>query len=106
MKIPKTLQNFADKNNLEVVPIRYKHQFGYCKRKGFDLIKKEIVYGIDKSREFHEIVLSLEPSESHYKWRLTTYPVNCNGNTLKYFRKIQKAMFKNIDINQKSYMLL
>ena len=52
MKIPQCLINFAEKHNLKVVPIRYRHQMGYCKRKGFDLVNP-----VSK-----EIVISFEPN--------------------------------------------
>jgi hypothetical protein len=66
----KSLHKFAAENNLQVKQIRYRHQFGYCKRKGFDLVKDNF------------IVISFEPCDysNGDKWLIRNKPKGFIGD--------------------------
>jgi hypothetical protein len=89
----KSLSKFAAENNLKVVPIRYRHGFGYCKRKGYDLIN-------DKGH----ILASFEPVEylSGDKWYLRDVHHNYNGQ--RYIKRITYNFLKsNINPTETSF---
>ncbi len=92
----KTLLSFAAKNNLVVLPIRYKHQFGYCKRKGYDLLTKD-----------GYILASFEPTQfnsTNEKWYLRNVHENYNGK--RYISRItEKFLSENINVESKSFFV-
>ena len=97
MKIPKCLTEYAQKHKLIVVPIRYKHQFGYCKRKGFDLVNP-----LSK-----EIIASFEPTQMQYystKWTLRHVHENYTGR--KEFDRLCPSVLKDLKPTEKSYFHL
>lgn len=78
----KSLKTFAAENNLIVSPVRYRHQFGYCKRKGYDLCRPD-----------GKILAAFEPIElSDAKWYIRDKHEGYNGKryinriTLKFLR--------------------
>ncbi|MCK9429622.1 MAG: hypothetical protein M0R17_06420 [Candidatus Omnitrophica bacterium] len=101
MKTPKILQKFVDKNNLIIIPIRYKCQGVRLKRYGFDVCKKETF--ISGGVGLMEIVFSLEPlcDNTQEKWYLKN--VSEDYNNPRYWKRICNRMFKRIDLNKKSF---
>ena len=84
----KALQNFAEANNLQIIPIKYRHQFGYVRRKGYDLVKN------DGSKQ---ILASFEPCEysNGDKWYIRNTHEQYKGP--RYFKRITPAVLININ---------
>jgi hypothetical protein len=83
----KTLQQFCEEKGLVLVPIRYRHQFGYMKRKGFDICKPN-----------GEILVAFEPIDfSTGKWLLRNTYRGYSGPY--YTNRITKKFLSGIDVN-------
>lgn len=102
-KIPKTLQKFADKNDLAITILRFKNCVGKFE-KGFSIHRKEKIK-IDNCFFYH-VVFEIKPV--YNEWSLCTVPTNFenHGNAKRWFKRISNEMFKNIDTTCDSYMLL
>lgn len=82
----KTLNNYAAEHGLTVRVIRYRHQFGYCKRKGYDLVNKA-----------GHILISLEPCDysNGDKWHIRNSHKGYNGPS--YIKRISRAFLSCVD---------
>jgi hypothetical protein len=105
----KALEAFAAANGLKVIPIRYRHQFGYCKRKGYDLVKEvDNVTTIDskceKTGKVGYVIASFEPIDNldGHKWYVRNVGENYQGE--RYISRISQAL-KFIDTNSKTVFI-
>lgn len=89
----KTIDLFCVDKNLKCVEIRYRHQFGYIKRKGFDLIDDN---GYIKA--------SFEPVDysNGDKWHLR----NGKSELGSYFKRISKSVLESLDLNYENHLVL
>ena len=88
----KTLENYCKNKGLKLVAVRYRHQFGYLKRKGFDIIKPST----------NEILVSFEPKNIGEKWYLRTVHNNYKGT--RYINRItEKFLNENITPYENSF---
>ena len=93
----KTIDNFCKVNNLQSVSIRYKHQFGCCKRKGYDVVNPSN----------NAILVSFEPVyySNGDKYHLRNVHHNYTG--LRYCKRITtKFLENNINVNETSFFRL
>jgi hypothetical protein len=96
MSTPQCLLDYANKNQLNLVSIRYKHQFRYMKRKGFDLVNPTT----------DEIIASFEPTDmlDGSKWYLRHVHDNYTGS--KYFPRLSKTALKALKPLESSFIHL
>lgn len=89
----KTLIEFCSKNGLTLTPIKYRHQFGYCKRKGYDITRGQ------------KIIASFEPCEfsNGEKWYLRNTHENCTGP--RYFKRITPKSLENLNPAANSFFI-
>lgn len=88
----KHLIEFVKAHNLKLAKVRYKHQFGYCKRKGWDILN-----------EHNHILASFEPIEfSDARWYLRNRHAEYTG--LEYVKSISKSVLRDIDPKGISFM--
>jgi hypothetical protein len=88
----KTISEYCEVNNLKLVTIRYKHQFGYCKRKGYDIINPSN----------NAILVSFEPvNYSDDKWYLRNVHHNYNGP--RYAKRITSKLLSFINPSETSF---
>jgi len=88
MKIPKCLINFSNQYNVDIVPIRYKAQGIYCKRKGFDIVDSQT----------KRIIISFEPVNYNYypeKWMVRDVSENYTGP--KEFQRLSAKILSHLD---------
>jgi hypothetical protein len=102
----KTLQQFADANNLDLVAITYKGS----KRKGYDLLLRVPVRGLNGSQNLRNIALSFEPRDypkgSIYagdKWYLRYVHHSYSGK--RYFTRISPKILNSLPIDKTGYVL-
>lgn len=90
----KTLQAFADSNNLRIVPITYRTNGVRVKRKGYDLVRNE-----------NEIIISFEPTSLRgYKWFIRNPYQGYTGNL--YLRKITSAFLTTLEVTAPVFVRL
>jgi len=89
----KTLELFCKINNLKLVEIRYKHQFGYCSRKGYDIINPLN----------NAILVSFEPVyySSGDRWHLCHVHHNYRGP--RYAKRITSKLLSFINPAETSF---
>ena len=90
----KYLNDFCKANNLKLVSIRYKHQFGYCKRKGYDIVNPSN----------NAILASFEPCNysNGDKWYLRNKHDNYKGP--RYCKRITKNILSYINPAESSFI--
>ena len=91
----KQLTQFATINNLKVQPVRYRHQFGHCKRNGYDLLTQD-----------NKILASFEPCEysNGDKWYLRNVHEQYSGP--RYITRITtKFLTENINVSANSFFI-
>ena len=90
----KTIVQFCKDNKLYWMAVKYRHQFGYFPRKGFDIVRFET----------REILVSFEPitaGSDHCSWYVRIGHQNYKGP--RYFKRISKKILSYIDVHAKSY---
>ena len=92
----KTIKEFCEKNNLKFVLIRYNNGFGYCTRKGIDIINPSN----------NDILASFEPVyySNGDKWYLRNRHNNYLGPL--YFKRITKKSLSFINPFETSFFRL
>jgi hypothetical protein len=101
----KTLKEFAQKNNLELIPINYTFQGIRLKRKGFDLVRKETFKDIT-GKELRHVVLSFEPknySVSTDKWYLRACSSEYKGQ--RYFTRITPKVLNSLPLENSFFVI-
>lgn len=83
----KKLEKFCLDNNLTLMKVKYRHQFGYCRRVGYDIVKPAT----------QEILCSFEPVEytSGDRWYLRNVHKGFKGP--RYCKRISKKILSYID---------
>jgi hypothetical protein len=100
MRVPKTIQRFADERNLDVFPVTYTFQGIRLRRKGWDLCEKRNVKVIGTSEDIQYIYFTFEPVNfsDGTKWFLNNVPRNYPDGGQRYYKRLSKNMLKHFDL--------
>ena len=107
MKIPKTLQRFAELRNMEILPVTFRYQGIVMRRKGFDLCEKvrKPVHG--SSEKVQYIYFTFEPVDYRSngdKWFLRHTPRNYTGPD--YLKRLYPTVFKKLGLEDENSILM